>query len=71
LNIVREILIDILVIIVGLIIGICIGYYLFMQYQYKGPDSNVICKQIYTDKLWKKIQMNPEHKKCMILYNFI
>lgn len=64
-----EILINILVIILGLTIGLTIGYYLFSQYQYKGPDSNLICKEIYTDDNGLKYKWVPKICVCPISYS--
>lgn len=63
-----EILINILVIILGLTIGLIIGYYLFKQYQYKGPDSNLVCKEIYTDDNGHKYKWVPKVCVCPISY---
>lgn len=64
-----EILINTLVVILGLTIGLTIGYYLFSQYQYKGPDSNIICKEIYTDDNGHKYKWVPKVCVCPISYS--
>jgi len=64
-----EILINILLIILGLTIGLIIGYYLFKRYQYKGPDSNLVCKEIYTDNNGRKYKWVPKVCVCPISYS--
>ena len=64
-----EIITNILVIILGLCIGIGFGYYFFKQYQYKGPDSNEISKQIYNDFLGNKYKLVPKICICPISYS--
>ena len=63
------IIVNILVIILGLTIGMVIGYYLFKQYQYKGPDSNIICKEIYTDSNGHKYKWVLKVSICPISYS--
>lgn len=63
------ILTNILVIILGLSIGLYIGYHLFKQYQYKGPDSNLICKEIYFDDEGRKYKWIPKVCVCPISYS--
>lgn len=64
-----EILINILVIILGLTIGLIVGYFLFRRYQYKGPDSNLVCKEIYTDGDGRKYKWVPKVCVCPISYS--
>jgi hypothetical protein len=64
-----EIIINILIIVSGLTIGIIIGYLLFNQYQYKGPDSNQIAKEVYNDKKGKKYRWVPKVCVCPISYS--
>ena len=45
----NNIIINLLIILIGLVIGILIGYLLFGQNKYKGPDSNFIVKQKYSE----------------------
>lgn len=66
-----EIILNILVIILGLCIGIIFGYYLFKKYQYTGPDSNIISKEIYTDFLGYKYKWVPKICVCPISYSMI
>ena len=64
-----EITINIIVIIIGLIIGIISGYYFFKKNIYKGPDSNIISKEIYTDILGHKYKWVPKICVCPISYS--
>jgi heme/copper-type cytochrome/quinol oxidase subunit 2 len=66
---IQEIIINIIVIIIGLIIGIIIGYYLFNIYIYKGPDSNIISKEIYIDIFGNKYKWIPKICVCPISYS--
>ena len=43
------IIINIITVIIGLILGIVFGFLLFKQYIYKGPNSNIISKEIHID----------------------
>lgn len=62
-------IINILTIIFGLCIGIIIGFFSFKQYIYKGPDSNIIKEQIYTDFNGKKYKWKPNICICPISYS--
>lgn len=64
-----QFIINVLVAIVGLITGLIIGYYLFKRYQYKGPDSNIVCKEIYTDNDGHKYKWIPKVCVCPISYS--
>lgn len=46
-------------IMIGLIIGVIIGLIIFKQYIYKGPDSNIIVQQVYTDENGNKYKWVP------------
>ena len=62
----NEIGIYIINIMIGLIIGICIGIFAFKKTIYKGPDSNIISKNIYTDSDGKKYKWVPSVCICPI-----
>ncbi len=64
-----EITSNIIVIIIGLVIGVIIGYYLFKVNIYKGPDSNIISKEIYTDIFGYKYKWVPKICPCPISYS--
>jgi hypothetical protein len=68
-NEILEIIIHLITIIIGLIIGIIIGYYIFKPYIYKGPDSNIISKEIYTDSNGLKYKFVPKICVCPITYS--
>jgi hypothetical protein len=63
-----EILTNVFVVILGLSIGLMIGYYLF-TIQYKGPDSNLVCKEIYVDSDGRKYKWVPKVCVCPISYS--
>lgn len=61
---------NILIIILGLTIGLAIGNYCFKTYIYKGPDSNIVSKEIYTDiNNGKKFKWVPKICVCPISYS--
>ena len=62
----HDILINIITIIIGLSIGFIFGHLIFKQYQYKGPDSNQIIKETYTDSNGNKYKWVPEICICPI-----
>jgi hypothetical protein len=64
-----EIIINIFVMIIGLSIGMVLGYFLFKKYHYKGPDSNIISKKIYTDSSGQKYKFVPKVCVCPISYS--
>ena len=64
-----EIITDIFVIIFGLCVGIILGYFLFKKYLYKGPDSNIVSKEIYTDSNGNKYKFVPKVCVCPISYS--
>lgn len=64
-----QLIIDIFIILIGLTIGIGLGYYFFKQYQYKGPDSNQISKEIYIDDFGRKYKWIPKVCICPITYS--
>ncbi len=64
-----SIITNIVIILLGLTIGVIIGYLLFNQYQYKGPDSNQIAKEVYIDKNGNKYKWVPKVCICPILYS--
>jgi len=66
---ISEIITIIIVIIIGLTIGIIIGYYNFWIYIYKGPDSNIISKEINTDSNGHKYKWVPKICVCPISYS--
>lgn len=61
----------IITIILGIIIGIIIGYYCFKTYIYKGPDSNIISKEIYEESDGKKYKWVPKVCICPLNYSMI
>ena len=64
-----QISLNVLIVLLGIVIGMCIGYYLFKINIYKGPDSNVISKEIYTDIDGKKYKLIPKICVCPISYS--
>jgi hypothetical protein len=62
-------IIIIFTIIIGLSIGLIIGYLIFKKYKYKGPDSNIISKEIYTESNGKKYKLIPKICICPISYS--
>ena len=66
---ISEIIINIFVIIIGLIFGIIIGYYKFRLYIYKGPDSNIVSKEIHIDSNGHKYKWVPKVCVCPISYS--
>ncbi len=61
----------ILTILVGLTLGIIIGYYSFKTFIYKGPDSNIISKNVYVDSDGKKYKWVPKVCICPLNYSMI
>jgi uncharacterized protein YxeA len=59
----------IITVIIGLVIGIIIGIYLFKKDIYKGPDSNIIKKNIYEEKDGRKYKWVPKITICPISYS--
>lgn len=64
-----QIITNILIVLFGLTIGIIIGNFLFKEYIYKGPDSNIISKEIYTDEFGHKYKWVPKVCVCPISYS--
>ena len=62
-------LINIITLVIGLTIGIVFGYLIFKQYDYKGPDSNIIINEIYTEPNGKKYKWVPKVCICPISYS--
>lgn len=62
----EEIIVNIIIIIIGLVIGMIFGFLLFKQYIYKGPDSNIVSKEIYTDSNGKKFKWVPKVCICPV-----
>lgn len=62
----KNIILNLITIIIGFIIGIFIGNILFNKNIYKGPDSNIIVNQIYTDSDNKKYKWIPQICICPI-----
>ena len=60
----EDIVVNIITIVIGLITGIIFGFVLFKQYHYKGPDSNIVSKEIYTDPDGKKFKWIPNICIC-------
>jgi uncharacterized protein YneF (UPF0154 family) len=58
-------------IVIGLILGMIIGYYNFKSYIYKGPDSNIISVETYTDSDGKKYKWVPKVCICPLNYSMI
>ena len=58
----------ILNILIGLCIGIIIGRQLFNKIKYKGPDSNIVKKEIHQDKKGK-YRWSPKVCICPISYS--
>jgi hypothetical protein len=61
-----ELIINLMTIIIGLVIGIVFGFLIFKQYIYKGPDSNIVSKELYTDSNGKKFKWIPKVCICPI-----
>ena len=61
-----NILINIMTIIIGLIFGIIVGFILFKEYIYKGPNSDKVSKEIYTDSNGKKFKWIPKICICPV-----
>lgn len=61
-----EIFINLITITIGLVIGLIFGFILFKQYIYKGPDSNIVSKEIFVDKNSKKFKWIPKICICPI-----
>jgi hypothetical protein len=61
-----QIIFNILIIVLGLTVGLAIGNYWFKVYIYKGPDSNIISKEIHTDEDGKKFKWVPKICVCPI-----
>lgn len=57
---------NIITIILGLVIGLIIGYIQFKKYIYKGPDSNIITQNIYSDENGNKYKWVPNICICPI-----
>lgn len=62
----EEIIINIITIIIGLVLGFIFGFLLFKEYIYKGPDSNIVSKQIYIDSNGKKFKWVPKICICPV-----
>ena len=61
-----DLIINIFVVIIGLVIGIIIGYFIFKEYKYKGPDSNIISQEIYVDSNGLEYKFVPKVCICPI-----
>jgi len=61
-----ELIIKIITIVVGFVIGIIFGFLLFKEYIFKGPDSNIVVHEIYTDLNGKKYKWTPAVCICPI-----
>ncbi len=61
-----DIIISIITIIIGLTIGIIFGFLLFNKYIYRGPDSNIVSKEIYIDNNGKKYKWVPSICICPV-----
>lgn len=61
-----QLIINLITIIIGLVIGIVFGFLIFKQYIYKGPDSNIVSKEIYTDSNGKKFKWIPKVCICPV-----
>ncbi len=64
-----NIVISIMTIIIGICIGLFFGYFFIKKYEYKGPDSNDIIKQIYIDENGKKYKWKPKICICPLNYS--
>ena len=64
-----QIIFNILIIGLGLTIGLAIGNYWFKEYIYKGPDSNIVAKEIHIDTDGKKFKWVPKVCVCPISYS--
>ena len=62
----EEIIMNIMTIIIGLVIGIVFGFLLFKHNIYKGPNSNVVSKEIHIDSDGKKFRWIPKICICPI-----
>lgn len=61
-----ELIMNLIIIIIGLVIGMTFGFLIFKQYIYKGPDSNIVSKEIYTDSDGKKFKWIPKVCICPV-----
>jgi hypothetical protein len=64
-----QIIFNILIIALGLTIGLAIGNYWFKVYICKGPDSNIVAKEIHVDADGKKFKWVPKICVCPISYS--
>lgn len=64
-----QIIFNILLIVLGLIIGMIIGNYCFKVYIHKGPDSNIVVKEIHIDENGNKFKWVPKVCICPISYS--
>jgi hypothetical protein len=62
----EDIIINIITIIIGLVLGIVFGFLLFKQYIYKGPNSNIVSKEIHTEPDGKKFRWIPKICICPV-----
>lgn len=64
-----QIIYNILILLLGLTIGLTIGNYWFKVHIYKGPDSNIVSKEIHIDDDGKKFKWIPKICVCPISYS--
>jgi len=62
-------LVNLLTLLVGLVLGLILGYFVFKKNNYKGPDSNIIVNEIYTEPDGKKYKWVPKVCICPISYS--
>jgi hypothetical protein len=64
-----QIIFNILIIILGITIGITIGNYWFKVHIYKGPDSNIVAREIHKDEMGRKFKWVPKVCVCPISHS--
>ena len=59
----------IITIILGILIGSIFGYIILKPYKYRGPDSNIVVKEVHTDSNGKKYKWVPKVCICPSYYS--
>ena len=62
----EDIIVNIITVVIGLVLGIVFGFLLFKQYIYKGPNSNIVSKEINTDVNGRKFRWIPKICICPV-----
>ena len=62
----EDIIVNIITVVIGLVLGIVFGFLLFKQYIYKGPNSNIVSKEINTDENGRKFRWIPKVCICPV-----